>query len=208
MNLDCTRRLALSTALLAALVGCHHQPSTWQELAAKNGCTSELLARTAPYDSTRLSTLVGSYRLVQIDTTAGWFELERGYGDAGRASAMRLWAADSLNAHWRKNLFTGKIGPVNRPISGALAGYENAGFSAGNPQIDVTSRALDYLTVRFTPQLMFDGQIWELPIERLGSWGFGGHFEEGSYVVPAGRDGRALGQRAGFYCAFKLRGGE
>jgi hypothetical protein len=42
-----------------------------------------------------------------------------------------------------------------------------------------------------------------LSIERVGSWGFGGYCLEGSYAVPVGRNGKPLGQRAGFYCAFR-----
>jgi hypothetical protein len=197
-------RVAIGSSLLAALVGCHHRLASWQEVAAESGCTAELLASTAAYDSTRVLALAGAYRLIQVDTTPGWVELEVAHSFPAQGRLLRLWVADSVNARWRKNLWTRELVRVNHPIAGALSGYEDKGFSVENPQVEVTSRALNYLTVRFTPQPVFDGPLWEFPIERLGPWGFGGYFLEGSYVVPVGRDGQALGQRAGFYCAFRL----
>jgi hypothetical protein len=194
-------RTVLTSALLLAIAGCHRPIPTWRHLAAQSGCTPELLDRASEYDSTRVMTLVGAYRLVQVDTTPGWIELRN--GAPAPEDALRLWAADSVNARWARNLITGARMRTNRPIVGAMAGHEDKGFTAENPQVAVESRALDYLVVRFTPHLTFDGPLWEFPIERIGSWGFGGNFVASSYVVPAGRDGEPLGQRAGFYCAFR-----
>ena len=92
------------------------------------------------------------------------------------------------------------------PLAGALSGYEDAGFTPDRPQVEVAAPGYQ-LVVRFQSDYSFDNPLWELPIERRGSWGFGGFFEEASIVRPSGEDGNALEQRAGFYCAFKQREG-
>jgi len=196
-------QVVVSAIFLSLTIACHRPLPSWRDVATGSGCTPELLARTAAYDSTRVLDLIGSYRLVQVDTTRGWIELERHNGSPGTAIPLRLWATDSTHRRWRRNPMTGKLVPANRPIVGILAGYEEKGFSPENPQVVVTSPALDYLTITFTLQPMFDGTLWEFPIQRLGSWGFGGFFYDAEYVVPAGVDGKPLDQRAGFYCAFR-----
>jgi hypothetical protein len=196
-------RLVVAIALTCSLIGCHRQSSPWPALAARTGCTPDLLARTREYDSSYVRSLAGSYQLVQIDTTPGWIELEASYGTLEQWPQLRLWMVDSAHAHSRRNMFTKALVPANRPIAGSLSGYEREAFTADYPQVEVSSKALDYLVVRFTPKLVLDGPLWEFPIQRLGAWGFGGYFEEGSYVVPTRPDGTPLGQRAGLYCAFR-----
>ena len=185
--------------IVIGLTGCHHQPASWASVSTETGCTPQLLARTAAYDSTRVLALAGSYRLVQIDTARGWTDL---FPSRSEWPRLALRAADSAQAHTVQSGM-GRNVAVYRPIVGST-GVDQRGFSAENPQVYVDSRSLNYLTIQFTPRPMLDGPIMILPIERLGPWGFGGYFREGSLFVPAGRDGKPLGQRAGFYCAFRL----
>jgi hypothetical protein len=196
--------LVLSLLASAAIDGCRPSATTWQAQAERAGCTAALLASTARYDSSQVLQLAGTYRLVQIDTARGWFELEQEYGDASLRSTMRLWVADSATRYSRVNPLTQQRMAVDRPIVGMLSGYEAKGFTADNPQIQVTGKRHDGISVVFDPRPTLDGSMWGFPIERRGSWGFGGYFSEGSYVVPVGLDGRPLGQRAGFYCAFRV----
>jgi hypothetical protein len=116
---------------------------------------------------------------------------------------FRLWVVDSAHAQWRRSPISQSLVRINRPIAGTMAGYEDKGFSADNPQVEVTSRTLDELTIRFGRGFVFDGPILLLPIERIGSWGFGGYFEGDGYIVFGGRDGKPLGPRAGYYCALR-----
>jgi hypothetical protein len=161
-----------------------------------------LIASAPRYQSTDVQTLAGQYTLVQIDTTRGWFEFERKHGTVGRYPTLTLWATDSLHRFSRLSPFTQRRIPADIPLIGALSGYEHAGFTPDRPQVEVSAPDY-YLVVRFEPGFVFDAPLWELPIQRQGTWGFGGHFEEASIVLPTGTDGRMLGQRAGFYCALK-----
>src|SRR4051812_44922557 len=198
---------ALVLSLLASLVleGCRPSATTWQAQAEREGCTAALLASTAPYDSSQVLQLAGTYRLVQVDTARGWFELSRKYGTTSTHPTMRLWVPDSATRYSRINPLTQERMAVNRPIVGMLNGYEDKGFTADSPQIQLTGRSRDWISILFDPRPMLDGSVTLLPIERRGPWGFGGYFAEGSYVVPVGVDGQPLDQRAGFYCAFRIR---
>lgn len=196
-------RHAVASVLICTVLACHRQGFGWPDLASKTGCTPELLARTPSYDSSRVLSLVGSYRLIEIDTARGWIELESSFPHPGEWPRLRLWVVDSVHARWRRSIITQSLVRVNRPVAGMVAGNEEKGFTADNPQTEVTSRDLNELTIRFTPGIVLDGPIEFLPIARLGSWGFGGYFEDGAIVVPVGRDGKPLGQRAGYYCAFR-----
>jgi hypothetical protein len=177
-------------------------------LGEVKGCTPELLARSPAYDSSAVLGLAGHYRLVLIDTAAGWLELNRLSGTFGHEDILTLWKTDSLHRHSRVNLISRQRTPANQPIVGQLGGFEKAGFTPDLPQVTLNDRGLDYLTVVFSPNWMSDGDgatIWSLPISKEGTWGFGGYFSEGAYTVPSDADGNPLGQRAGFHCAIRVK---
>jgi len=186
--------------VLVAAVGCHPSIRGWPDLARTTGCTPELIASAPPHEATDFRKLVGTYTLVQVDTTPGWFELERKYGIVSKYPTLTIWTTDSVHRFSRFSPLAQRRIPADIPLAGALTGYEDAGFTADRPQVEVS--APDYqLVVRFQSDYSFDNPLWELPIQRRGSWGFGGFFEEASIVRPAGEDGKALAERAGFYCA-------
>ena len=187
---------------LCAIIGCRAPIHGWPDLARTSGCTPELLASAPRYRATDVLKLAGQYRLVQVDTTRGWFEFEREQGIVGQYQTLTLWPTDSLHRFSRFSPLTTRRLPADIPLVGALSGYEHAGFTPDRPQVEISAPDY-YLVVRFVSGYEFDAPIWELPIERRGSWGFGGYFAEADIVRPAGSDGKALGQRAGFYCAFK-----
>jgi hypothetical protein len=189
--------------LFSAILGCHAPIRAWPDLARTTGCTPALLASASDYAPSRLGELTGQYTLVQIDTARGWIELKRRQGTLNRHPVLTLWSTDSLHRFSRENPLTKRRVPADIALAGALSGYERAGFTPDRPQVEVSGPGYDWVVIRFQPELVFDAPLWELPIQRLGSWGFGGYFTEGSIVVPVGEDGRALGQRSGFYCAFK-----
>jgi hypothetical protein len=114
-------------------------------------------------------------------------------------------AADSLHRYSSIDTLTGMKRAIDRPIVGVLAGYEKAGFTADEPQAYLRGRRWDWLTVVFELQPGDGSTVWGLPLERHGAWGFGGYFKEGAYAVPVGVNGQPLGQRAGFYCAIRMR---
>lgn len=205
MNIDGRGALALSLLVSAALAGCRPTATTWQSEAERVGCTAAMLAATAPYDSSQVLQLAGTYRLVQIDTARGWFELFGKYGAASTFPTTRLWIPDSATRYSRINPLTRKRMAVDRPIVGMLNGYEDKGFTADNPQVELSGKSRDWISVYFDPRPTLDGSMWLFPIQRHGPWGFGGYFVEGSNVVPTGVDGKPLDQRAGFYCAFRIR---
>lgn len=183
------RRIRFASAYLTALyslAGCFRPTTEWRQLGEAKGCTPELLARTPAYDSSHVLGLVGHCRLVLIDAAAGWLDLNRRSGTLGHENRLTLWKTDSLHRY----------------------SFEQAGFTPDLPQVTVSERGLDYLTVVFNPNWMSDAdgaKIWELPISKEGVWGFGGYFEEGAYVVPSDADGNALGHRAGFHCATRVK---
>jgi len=188
---------------LGAVCGCHAPIRGWTDLARTSGCTPELIASAPRHQATDVLSLAGQYTLVQIDTTRGWFEFERENDVAfKRYPTLTLWPTDSLHRFSRVNPLTARRIPADIPLAGALSGYEHAGFTPDRPQVEVSAPDYD-LVVRFQPGWEFDAPMWDLPIERHGSWGFGGYFAESEYALPAGPDGKALGQRAGFYCAFR-----
>lgn len=188
---------------LGTVLGCHAPIRGWADLARTSGCTPELIASAPRYQANDVRNLAGQYTLVQIDTARGWFEFERAYGSVGRYPTLTLWSTDSLHHFSRLNPLTKRRVPANIPLAGALSGYERAGFTPDRPQVEVSGPGDDLVVVRFQPEFVFDAPLWELPIQRQGSWGFGGYFAEASIVLPQGADGRVLGQRAGYYCAFR-----
>jgi hypothetical protein len=202
MSITSSRATILSLVALAWTAGCRPPASSWQAFAEQKGCTESLLATTARYDSSQVLELAGTYRLVQIDTARGWIDL-RSEDGAPRDDVMLLWVPDSATRYSRVNSMSRERVTVDRPILGELKGYESTGFTSDYPQVEVTGRNHDWVIVVFDAKPMFDGAAWVFPIERRGSWGFGGYFIQGSYVVPVGPDGKALAQRAGFYCAFR-----
>ena len=189
--------------VLGTVFGCHAPIGGWADLARASGCTPDLIASAPRYQSTDIQKLAGQYTLVQIDTARGWFEFERKYGTVGRYPTLTLWVTDSLHRFSRLNPLTKRRVPADIPLAGALSGYEHAGFTPDRPQAEVTGPDYDHVVIVFQPEMVLDAPLWELPIQRIGNWGFGGYFAEGSIVVPVGVDGRVLGQRAGFYCALK-----
>lgn len=194
-----------SVALLIALAGCQHRISTWRDVARATGCTPELLARSAPYDSTRVRELAGTYRLVQVDTAHGWVASEVRYESPVAGRAMRLWVADSTVAHWQRNHRTGGLRPANRPIVGEVPSHGEKGFTAMNPQVEIGGGRSAVLSVKYHVNLTLDGASpWHLPIERVGRWGFGGYFfEPHDMVIPWGIDHKPLPPRSGYYCALR-----
>ena len=188
---------------LGIVFGCHAPIRGWADLARTSGCTPELIASAPRYQAADAQKLAGQYTLVQIDTARGWFEFEREYGTVGRYPVLTLWRTDSLHRFSRVNPLTKRRVPADIPLMGALSGYERAGFTPDRPQVEVAGPGYDLVVVRFQPEMVFDAPLWELPIQRHGSWGFAGYFAEASIVLPRGPDGRVLGQRAGFYCALK-----
>jgi hypothetical protein len=187
---------------VGTVFGCHAPVRGWADLSRTSGCTPALIASAPRYQGTNVQTLAGRYALVQIDTARGWFEFEREYGTVDHYPTLTLWPTDSLHRFSRVSPLTTRRIPADIPLMGALSGYEHAGFTADRPQVEVSAPDY-YLVVRFQPGFEFDAPLWELPIQRQGSWGFGGYFAEAPIVLPVGKDGRALGQRAGFYCALK-----
>ncbi|HEV7990792.1 MAG TPA: hypothetical protein VGP25_03160 [Gemmatimonadaceae bacterium] len=189
---------------LLLLAGACHRITSWPELAERKGCTPQLLASAAPYEPSRMPELAGSYRLVLIDTSHGWLEIERNDGELANEHRLTLWATDSLHRYSRYNDFRKRRDSTDRPLIGILVGYEKAGFTADRPQAQITGLRYDGLSVVFQPEIMLDGASWDLPIQRQGSWGFGGYFQERANVLPGGAHGESLGQRAGFYCALRV----
>ena len=207
-------RLRIGSVLLSAILSCHNRATTWRDSASASGCTAELLAHSPRYDSSDVRALVGVYRLVQVDTAAGWHELEaylreRIMRDTSRrntqvaSNALRLWSTDSVPARTWPDSNGGTLIHVRTPVAGALGRSSGAGFPADYPQVEATSAGLDYLEVRVTRQTVLDGPGGSAPIQRLGPWGFGGDLVERSLILAEGLDGRPLGQRAGFYCALR-----
>jgi len=199
----------------ACLLACHAPIRDWRDLARRSGCTPELLAEAPRYQPARVTELAGRYDLIQVDTAAGWIDYEREIGEAGKHDVLTLWAPDSVH-RWFRTYTWGKqrrTVPADVPIMGQLASYEHAsfelpghgrvGFDADHPQVEITGPGYNTLVVTFFPYPVNDGQLWELPIERRGQWGFGGYFIERELVVPIGANGKALNHRAGYYCAFR-----
>lgn len=200
---------------MAGLLACHAPIRNWHDLARRSGCTPELLAESPHYEPARVSDLAGRYDLIQVDTAEGWIDLEREDGTVGKRDVLTLWAPDSVH-RWSRTYAWGKqrrTVPADVPIMGRLASYEHAtfqlpsqgrvGFDADHPQAEITGPTYSTLVVKFFPYPVMDGQLWELPIERRGQWGFGGYFVDREIVVPMGVNGQALQTRAGFYCAFR-----
>lgn len=202
-----TSRAAACTlfAIVSVLsASCHSSPELWREVASETDCTPSRLAAAGRYDSSNASALAGTYRLIQIDTARGWIAIEGSHGRSAHEDTLGLWRPDSLD-RWSVSSDPNRLRiPAKRPLIGALRTRSTDGFTADNPQVMLSAGSPGYLTIRFTPRLVMDGPMWELPVERVGTWGFGGYFQEGSYTVPAGADGEPLGQRAGYYCAFRV----
>lgn len=196
---------AAAAVLIVALVGCQHRVSTWRDVARATGCTPELLARSAPYDSTHVRDLAGTYRLVQVDTAHGWVATEVKNGAPVEGRPMRLWVPDSIVAHWRRHPLSRKLIPANRPIVGEVPSYGEKGFTDMNPQVAITGAASDRLVIQYHSRMALDGVAdWNFPIERVGTWGFGGYFDEGpDWIIPFGVDGKPLPPRSGYYCALR-----
>lgn len=193
-------------SLLLTTAACQHHVSTWRDVARASGCTPELLAHSTPYDSARVRELAGSYRLVQVDTARGWVETEMQHSSPAKGRPLRLWVADSVVAHFRRRFGTGTLIPANRPVIGAVAGYGESGFTDMNPQVEIGGAALRRMTVVYHSRPVLDGGAdpWEFPIERVGTWGFGGYFDQGpAWIRPFGRDGKPLPPRSGYYCALR-----
>ncbi|MFL5563204.1 MAG: hypothetical protein ACJ79K_17190 [Gemmatimonadaceae bacterium] len=143
-----------------------------------------------------------------VDTVSGYAELRAKYAQAigqVRPFLIDLWATDSSHRYWRTQWLTKARVATNRPIVGAIVGGDTTGFSADMPQIVIDGSALNSITIRFDSRMILDGDnVRYYPISVLGAWGFGGRFESGSLVVPAGVDGKPLPPEAGWYCAFRV----
>jgi hypothetical protein len=195
-------RIWLLTIATLTAAACRRPMAQWHAVSQRSGCTPALLRATPAFDTAHILGVVGTYELVQVDTARGWHTV--GGTAAHPWPVLDLWAADSVHAHSRRDGLTHELVAANRPVVGALRGYEMEGFTADNPQAELAPHRETYLIVQFSSQPMGDGStIWTLPVTYLGNWGFGGYYQEGAYVLPAGPDGEPLGQRAGFYCAFR-----
>jgi hypothetical protein len=197
--------LCFVVGLLIGTSACQHRIATWRDVARVSGCTPALLAHSSPYDSAHVRDLAGAFRLVQVDTTPGWVATEVKNGTPARGMPMRLWVADSMVAHYRRNFLSGRLVPVNRPVVGVAPEYGEKGFSDSTPQVEITGTRLNRLVISYHSTPVLDGVApLELPIEYSGDWGFGGYFAEPpDWIIPFGVDGKPLPPRAGYFCAFR-----
>src|ERR1043165_5317241 len=173
---------------LALVVGCvlAVAPSN-PAVSSAPRCEPPLLARTPRYDTSQVTLLAGHYRWVSVDTVS---TRESPPGRVVVRGTFRLWATHSIS---RPPRHTARLGyPALGPISGAVEGFDQTGFSADHPQIQVRGR---YLELLYDPRVgrgLLDGGhvMEELLIDVLGTWGFGGYYDtRGDLIAVADRNG-------------------
>lgn len=179
--------------------------------ASTDSCTAALLARTPPYDSTKVLTLAGEYRWIWVDTvsTRRPDRLPPALRLHSRPAIrrFRLWQADTIAAQPSSDprLRRRWVGQV----AGAIVGADTAGFGPSRPQLEISGRGKKTLNV------VYDRRVWEgmldggdvvdfLSIDVAGSWGFGGYHVRHSQFYVVDLDGKPIPSFAGYYCAMRV----
>ena len=182
-----------------SVLGCASRPaipaSTPRELPA---CTPALLASTPPYDTSRISELVGVYGWMSVDTLS---TREAPFQGARWRDYFKLWLTDSALRRQHANA-PREFFPLG-VISGGIIGFDSSGFSRDNPQIQVPDYEQRYLMIRYFAGSGNDLPMDELPISVLGVWGFGGYYENG-WPATKDRNGKLVPSFVGYYCAYRM----
>lgn len=216
-----SRIVGVSAAFVWTLVGgCRAAQPAGSRLATSAAsrdtvCTAALLARTPPYDTLRVGELAGRYRWRAIDTLSTRVPLPaealeratqakpfpRAFWLRPTDSRLRVATPRAPNKRYRR-----AIGP----LSGIVLDGDTTGFSPEHPQVEVSGGRVHYLTILYDPRvgegLLDGGHVMELlPIQVLGSWGFGGYYDTaGDLIGFLDRNGKWVPTFAGYYCAFRL----
>ena len=176
-------------------------------------CDAELLARTPVFDSSRATELPGRFRWIYVDTVSDRKPLRLSPELLARAKPLptefQLWLRDSSVRVDREPTFP-HLEASRSLIGGALLGFDSTGFNGYHPQITAYWGPYGaYLNVSYDPRvgrgLIDGGDVAEtLPIDVLGTWGFGGYYERLSQFRVRDLDGDVIRPFAGFYCAMRI----